>query len=318
MTTNTEQPDTEQPNTDRARTAQANSVPANTEPAETERTRTHPPEHRTVLVTSGTGKTGRRVVERLLARGADVRSGSRTGDVPFDWRDESGWGHALRGADAAYVAYYPDLAAPGAPEAMAAFGRMAADSGVRGLVLLSGRGEPQAVVAEEALRGAAAGVELTVLRSAFFAQNFSEGALLDGVLAGELVFPGGSTAEPFVDVDDLADVAVAALTGEIPGGSVHELTGPRLLTFDEVAAELGRATGTEIRYEPVTGPRYAAALETYGVPSAEAHFLADLFVMLLDGHNAMTTDGVKRALGRDARDFTAFARRAVRDGAWSR
>ncbi|WP_250293447.1 NmrA family transcriptional regulator [Streptomyces atroolivaceus] len=282
-----------------------------------QQTDTDRPERNTVLVTSGTGKTGRRVVERLLALGAEVRSGSRAGGVPFDWEDESGWEPALRGADKAYVAYYPDLAAPGAPKAMAAFGRIAAGSGVRGLVLLSGRGEPQAVVAEDALREAAAGVELTVLRSSFFSQNFSEGALLDGVLKGELVFPAGSTAEPFVDADDLADVAVAALTGDVPAGGVHELTGPRLLTFDEVAAELTGATGDEVRYVPATGPEYAAVLESYGVPASEAEFLAELFVMLLDGHNAVTTDGVKRVLGREPRDFTAFARGAAGDGAWS-
>ncbi|MGF1338708.1 NmrA family transcriptional regulator [Streptomyces flavovirens] len=273
-------------------------------------------ERDTVLVTSGTGKTGRRVVERLTALGLEVRSGSRTGDVPFDWQDESGWAPALRGAGAAYVAYHPDLAAPGAPEAMAAFGRIAAANGVRRIVLLSGRGEPRAVVAEEALRDAAGDVELTVLRSAFFAQNFSEGALLEDVRAGELVFPAGTTAEPFVDADDLADVAVAALTGEAATGVVHELTGPRPLTFDEVAAELTRATGREVRYTPVTGPRYAAALEGHGIPAGEAAFLAGLFTMLLDGHNAAPADGVKRALGRDAKDFTAFAREAAGQGRW--
>lgn len=269
-----------------------------------------------VLVTSGTGKTGRRVVERLGARGVPVRTGSRTGEVVFDWTDESGWEDALRGAEAAYIAYYPDLAAPGAPEAMTAFGRIARGCGVRRLVLLSGRGEPQAVVAEEALRSAAVGIELTVVRSAFFAQNFSEGALLDGVLGGELVFPAGSTAEPFVDAGDLADVVVAALCGEGVAGQVHELTGPRLLTFAEAAAEITRATGREVRYVSVTGPQYATMLVEFGVPEAEAGFLAELFAMLLDGHNATVTEGVKQALERDASPFTAFAAEAARSGAW--
>ncbi|WNI28082.1 NmrA family transcriptional regulator [Streptomyces sp. ITFR-6] len=269
-----------------------------------------------VLVTSGTGKTGRRVVERLAARGVPVRSGSRGGEVVFDWADESGWEAALRGADAAYIAYYPDLAAPGAPEAMTAFGRIARGCGARRLVLLSGRGEPQAVVAEEALRAAAGDAELTVVRSAFFAQNFSEGALLDGVLAGELVFPAGSTAEPFVDAGDLADVVVAALCGEDGAGQVHELTGPRLLTFAEAAAEITRATGREVRYLAVTAPQYASMLEEFGVPEAEADFLAELFAMLLDGHNATVTEGVKHTLERDATSFTDFAAEAARSGAW--
>ncbi|WNI21264.1 NAD(P)H-binding protein [Streptomyces sp. ITFR-16] len=271
---------------------------------------------RPVLVTSGTGKTGRRVVERLAARGVPVRAGSRNGEVVFDWSDPSGWEAALSGADAAYVAYYPDLAAPGAPEAMTAFGRIARECGVRRLVLLSGRGEPQAVVAEEALRAAAGDGELTVVRSAFFAQNFSEGALLDGVLGGELVFPAGGSAEPFVDADDLADVVVAALCGESGAGAVHEVTGPRPLTFAEAAAELARATGREVRYVPVTGPQYAAMLVEYGMPQAEAGFLAELFTMLLDGHNASVTDGLKQVLGRDPKPFTAFADEAARDGAW--
>ncbi|MCX4445736.1 NmrA family transcriptional regulator [Streptomyces sp. NBC_01789] len=270
-----------------------------------------------VLVTSGTGKTGRRVVERLTARGVPVRVGSRRSEIPFDWADESGWEAALSGAEAAYVAYVPDLGAPMAPAAMTAFGEAARRCGVRRLALLSGRGEPDAVVAEEALRAAAGDAELTVVRSAFFTQNFSEGALLDGVLGGELVFPAGDTAEPFVDADDLADVAAAALCGEGVAGSVVELTGPRALTFTEVAAEIAAATGREVRYVALTGAEYEEMLVGFGAPREEAAFLAGLFTSLLDGHNAAVTDGVKRALGRDPKSFTEFAAEAAREGFWS-
>ncbi|MGW7055857.1 NmrA family transcriptional regulator [Streptomyces sp. NPDC054887] len=268
----------------------------------------------TVLVTSGTGKTGRRVVERLTALGLTVRTGSRTGDVRFDWEDESTWGPALRGADRAYVAYYPDLAAPGAAQALRAFGRVARETGVRRLVLLSGRGEPQAVAAEEALR--ASGPALTVVRAAFFAQNFSEGPMAEGVAAGELAFPAGGTAEPWVHADDLADVIVTVLTGDGHDGAVHELTGPRLLTFDEVAAELSKATGREVRYVPMSGPRYAAYLQGYGMSAPEAAWVSDLFTTLMDGHNASVTDGVRRVLGRAPKDFTDFAHEAAASGAW--
>ncbi|MGW1490192.1 NAD(P)H-binding protein [Streptomyces sp. NPDC002402] len=268
----------------------------------------------TVLVTAATGKTGRRVAERLAARGVNVRAGSRKGSVLFDWEDESTWGTALRGADAAYVAYFPDLAAPGAPEAMRALGRVAAESGVGRLVLLSGRGEPDAVVAEEALRES--GLDLTVVRASFFAQNFSEGAMYEGVLTGEIPFPAGETAEPFIDADDLADVVVAALTEDGHAGQVHELTGPRLLTFGEVAAEIGRASGREVRYVPVSGVEYAEMLQQFGFPGPESEWLSDLFTMLLDGHNASLTDGVRRVLGREPKDFAAFARDAAGSGAW--
>ncbi|MFI6638102.1 NmrA family NAD(P)-binding protein [Streptomyces sp. NPDC050504] len=272
---------------------------------------------RTVLVTSGTGKTGRRVVERLRESGLDVRSGSRgAGDVRFDWDDPSTWEPALTGADAAYVAYYPDLAAPTAPDALRELGRIAARCAVREVVLLSGRGEPEAVVAERALREAADGVVVTVVRAAFFAQNFSEGPLAEGLATGELVFPAGRTAEPFVDADDLADVVVAVLAGDGQRGGVHEVTGPRPLTFDEVAAELSRATGRAVRYVPVTPEQYAAALEGFGMPRGEAVWLAELFGTLLDGHNSSTTEGVKQVLGRDPKDFAEFADGAAAAGVW--
>ncbi|MFC0845217.1 NmrA family NAD(P)-binding protein [Streptomyces noboritoensis] len=268
----------------------------------------------TVLVTSGTGKTGHRVVERLTALGVPVRAGSRSGEVRFDWADESTWGPALAGADAAYVAYFPDLAAPGAVEAMRTFGGLAVRHGVRRLVLLSGRGEPAAVLAEDALRES--GADLTVVRAAFFAQNFSEGAMTEGVLAGEIPFPAGDTAEPWVDADDLADVVVKALTEDGHAGLVHELTGPQLLTLADVAAALSAATGRPVRYVPMSGAEYAGLLERYGLPEGEAQWLAELFTTLLDGHNSSTTDGVKRVLGREPKAFADFARDAAAAGDW--
>ncbi|MFI8962215.1 NmrA family NAD(P)-binding protein [Streptomyces sp. NPDC053493] len=267
----------------------------------------------TVLVTGASGKTGRRVAARLTGRGARVRAGSRTGTTRFDWEDVSTWGPALDGADAAYVTYYPDLAAPGAEEALRTFGELAAARGVRRLTLLSGRGEPEAARAEEALR--AAGVELTVVRAAFFAQNFDEGLLAEGVAAGTIAFPAGRTAEPFVDADDLADVVVETLVQDGHAGLVHELTGPRALTFAEVAAELSRASGREVVYVPMGVAEFAGMLGEFGMPEPDASWLAGLFATLLDGHNTPVTDGVKRVLGREPRDFSAYARRAFASAA---
>lgn len=269
----------------------------------------------TVLVTAASGKTGRRVAERLAERGVAVRAGSRTGEVRFDWEDGTTWGPALRGADAAYVAYYPDLAAPGAVEAMRAFGRLAAENGLRRLTLLSGRGEPEAARAEDALR--AGGVPLTVVRSAFFAQNFSEGLMADGVRAGQVPFPAGTTAEPFIDLDDLADVVVTALTEDGHEGRTLELTGPRLLTFTDVAAELSGATGREIRYVPLAGAEYSALLQEFGLPAKEAEWLSEFFTMLLDGRNAHLSDDVQQVLGRAPRDFADYAKDAAASEAWS-
>ena len=103
-----------------------------------------------ILILGGSGKTGRRVAERLLAKGRDVRLASRSTVPAFDWTDPSGWGAALDGVDAAYVSYQPDLAVPGAVEAIGTLSRLALKKGVRHLVLLSGRGEDEALAAEEA------------------------------------------------------------------------------------------------------------------------------------------------------------------------
>jgi uncharacterized protein YbjT (DUF2867 family) len=268
----------------------------------------------TTLVIGGTGKTGRRIVQRLRERGLPVRSASRASEPPFDWEDPSTWEPVLRGASSAYVSFFPDLAVPGAPEAIADLSRQALGLGVRRLVLLSGRGEVEAQRAEQALQ--ACGAEWTIVRCSWFDQNFSEGYLLEPVLAGEVALPVGDVPEPFVDIDDVADVAVAALTEDGHAGQVYELTGPRLLTFGEAVEEIGRASGRDLRFMPVAIDDYEEALAAYGVPADVGGLLRYLFTEVLDGRNATLADGVQRALGREPRDFAAYARDAAATGVW--
>ena len=141
--------------------------------------------------------------------------------------------------------YAPDLAFPGAADRVAAFTRLAVDRGVRRLVLLSGRNEEGAQRAEQAVQRS--GAEWTIVRSSIFSQNFSEGFLLESVLGGELAFPAGNVAEPFVDTDDIADIAVAALTEDRHVGQLYEVTGPRLMTFADAADDIAAATGRALR-----------------------------------------------------------------------
>ena len=265
------------------------------------------------LVLGGTGKTGRRIVERLRAIGVPVRVGSRS--LPFDWNDRSTWDGALDGVSVVYVSYFPDLAIAGAPEAVGAFARLAAARGVKRLVLLSGRGEPEAQRSEQEL--IAAGTEWTVVRCSWFAQNFSEAFLLDGVLAGEIAVPAGDVPEPFVDAEDIADVAAAALTRDGHHGQVYELTGPRALRFDEAAAEISAATGREVRFVPVPADAFHAGMLEAGMPGEEAELVSFLFREVLDGRNVEPQDGVFRALGRAPRDFGEYARVTAASGAWS-
>ncbi|MEU2389695.1 NAD(P)H-binding protein [Streptomyces sp. NPDC007369] len=264
-----------------------------------------------VLVIGGRGKTGRRVVERLAAQGRAVRVGSRSGDPAFDWTEPDGWARVLEGVDRVYVTYYPDLGFPGAEERVAAFAKAAVAAGVRRLVLLSGRGEEGSQRAEERLKES--GADWTVVRAGWFAQNFDEGIFVDDVRGGTIALPTGDAVEPFVDADDIADVVVAALTDDRHIGRTYELTGPRLMSFAEVAAELSKATGREIAYVPLSDEDYRAALrELEDVPEE----FAELFEMLRDGRNAHTEDGVREVLGREPRDFSAYARDAAATGVW--
>ncbi|MEY2244224.1 NAD(P)H-binding protein [Streptomyces sp. BF23-18] len=267
----------------------------------------------TVLVTGATGRTGSRVARAARAAGLTVRAASRA--TGFDWEDASTWAGALRGADAAYLAHPTDVGSPAATKAVGALAREAVGLGVRRLVLLSSRGEDRARPTEEALR--ASGADWTIVRASWFAQNFSEGPLVEGLRHGELVFPAGEVREPFIDVRDIADVVVAALTGgDRYTGRELEITGPRLLTFREAVAEISRATGEELAYTPVTARRYGDTLAGFGVPAEEAGFLVDLFESLLDGRNSHLSDGVGKILGRAPRDFTDFAREAAAAGVW--
>ena len=267
-----------------------------------------------ILVIGSTGKTGRRIVQRLSERGHAVKEGSRKSEPPFDWGDQSTWDAVLDGVTAAYISFAPDLAIPGATDAIRVFVERAVEQGVRRLVLLSGRGEEEAQQCELIIQRA--DIEWTVVRCSWFCQNFSEGAFLDMVLAGEIALPAGEVGEPFVDADDIADVAVAALTEDGHAGEVYELTGPRLLTFAEAVDEIARATGREIRYVQIPPEAFAAGVAEAGLPEDIAWLLDYLFATVLDGRNASLGDGVQKALGREPRDFADYARETAASGIW--
>lgn len=270
-------------------------------------------ERMTVVVTGASGRTGSRVAQAARAAGLRVRAASRARG--FDWEDPTTWAENLRDADAAYLMYPSDVGSPAAAEGVGALAREAVGLGVRRLVLLSARGEEQARPAEEALKSS--GADWTVVRAAWFAQNFSEGPLVAGMRRGELVFPAGEVKEPFVDVRDIADVVTASLTsGERHGGRTLELTGPRLLSWREAVAEISEAAGTAIAYTPVPTRAYGEALAGFGVPPEEVELLIEVFDTLMDGRNAHVTHDVREVLGREPRDFAGFAREAAAAGAW--
>lgn len=266
-----------------------------------------------ILVTGATGKTGARVAARLTALGRVVRPGSRRAAIPFDWSAPDSWGPALEGVEAAYLAYHPDLALPGAVDTVAGVAEAARAAGVNRVVLLSGRGEANAQRAEAAVQ--ASGVDYTLVRAAWFAQNFSEGALRGPVLEGVLPMPGGDVREPIIDVADIADVAVAALTDPRHAGALYEVTGPRLMGFAEMAGVLSEAMGRKVTHQSISFDAFRA-----GVAETSGAMIADIITAIaretLDGRNAVVMDGVAQALGRPPRDFRDFAHDAARAGAW--
>lgn len=266
------------------------------------------------LVLGGTGKSGRRVAARLEERGFNIRIASRSADLPFDWNDRSTWDAVLDGASAAYVNYAPDLAIPGATDAIRAFVEKAVASGVQRLVLLSGRGEEEAQACERIVQEA--GVEWTVVRASWFNQNFSEGEFLGMVLDGVITLPAADVAEPFVDIDDIADVVVAALTEQGHNYEIYEVTGPRMLTFTELAKEISSAAGRDVQFVQIPREAFSVAMAESGAPKDVIWLLDYLFSTVLDGRNAYLTDGVQRALGRPPKDFSEYARRIASAGVW--
>ncbi|MBK5968895.1 MULTISPECIES: NmrA family NAD(P)-binding protein [Thiorhodovibrio] len=267
-----------------------------------------------VLVLGATGKTGRRIVSSLKNLGVPVRLGSRSASPAFDWNNAASWDDCLEGVTKIYINYAPDLAMPGATDAISELVSRARSADVKHLVLLSGRGEAEAQACEAIIRHS--GIDWTIVRASWFNQNFSEGAFGDMVRAGQITLPDVSTPEPFVDVDDIAEVAVVALTQPGHAGELYEVTGPRLLTLADVAEELSQATGRTIHYRPVTHDAFVQGVGDSGVPRDVLWMLDYLFATVLDGRNAYLTDGVQRALGREPKDFSDYAREIAATETW--
>lgn len=266
------------------------------------------------LVLGGTGKTGRRVAQRLTALGVATRVASRSATPSFDWNQPATWDAVLAGVSAAYISYSPDLAVPGATQTIAAFVDKAVASGVQRLVLLSGRGEEEAQACERLVQ--ASTVPWTIVRASWFMQNFSEGEFAPMIADGAITLPAADVPEPFIDANDIADVVVAALTEPGHEYETYEVTGPRLLTFTQLAEEISVAAAREVSFVRIPKDAFAAGLAESGAPSEVAWLLNYLFETVLDGRNARLSDGVQRALGREPADFTDFAQRIAARGVW--
>ncbi|GHH63764.1 NAD(P)H-binding protein [Lentzea cavernae] len=248
-----------------------------------------------ILVLGATGKTGRRVTGLL---GAAARPASRSAATKFDWSDPGTWEPAVAGTTAVYVV------PPENPSPLPGFVDVAVKAGVTRLVLLSMRGAPDDDPFESAIKNS--GAEWTILRPTWFMQNFDEDMFAAPVQQGELAVPAGEGVHPFIDVVDIAEVAVTALTQPGHDGQTYDLSGPEALSFTEMLARISAVTGSPVRYVDVAPEEFAAALRGAGYPDEIADLVTMLLVRIRTGEEAHLSDGVKRVLGREPRTFADY------------
>jgi uncharacterized protein YbjT (DUF2867 family) len=266
------------------------------------------------LILGGNGKTGRRVVERLQNLGKTVRIGSRSASPAFDWQQPETWPAALEGITAAYITYQPDLAVPGALEAVEHFTKVAMEAGVQKFVLLSGKGEEEAQKCEQVVMQS--GANWTIVRASWFNQNFSESFFLAPIQEGVVALPKADAKVPYVDANDIADVVTAALLKAEHNGQMYELTGPRQLTFPEAVAEIAAASKRAIQFVPITMAQYEEGLRKANLPEDYVWLVTYLFNEVLTEDNSIVTNDIEKVLGRPATDFKTYAEKVAQTDIW--
>ena len=269
-----------------------------------------------ILVIGGTGKTGKRIVNLLNQLGHNVRVGSRSGNPAFDWHDPDGWTEAVEGMEAIYITYQPDLAVPGALEAIETLVKVAKRADVNKLVLLSGKGEREAQLCEQVVIHS--GLDHTIVRANWFNQNFSENFLLEGILSGTVALPFAEMKIPFVDAGDIAEVAVKALTEDTHNGKIYELTGAESLTFEEAVQVISDTIKRPITFTGVSIAEYVAALKVANLPGDFIWLIEYLFTEVLGNpSNSEITNDIENVLQRQPVSFKEYAEKAALTGVWN-
>ncbi len=255
------------------------------------------------LVIGGTGKTGTPIVRGLRELGVDVLIATRTSERVFDWRDPSTHEAALAGVDRLYA--ISPLGDDRPQERMIPFFERALGCGVERIVMLSSSAVtedmPGLGEVDRWLRTHAP--QWTVLRPSWFMQNFTDpGMIHPRTIAAEGVIYSatGQGRVPFVDVADIAAVAVRALVDEAAHDTAHRITGPAALTYDDIASLLG------VRHVALSPGELAAHLARHGVPETYGQLLAALDTSIAAGAEAEVSDVVERVTGRVPRSFRAF------------
>ncbi|PJZ84232.1 NAD(P)H-binding protein [Leptospira harrisiae] len=266
------------------------------------------------LIIGSNGKTGSRIVSKLNQAGFPVRLGSRKAKPTFDWEKPEGWQEVVKEINQVYISFQPDLAVPSSLEAIKTLVHVCQKNQVKRIFLLSGRGEPEAMACEQVVQNS--GLEWTILRSSWFLQNFSEGMFLEQITEGRVLFPKVEAREPFVDLDDLCELAFASLTTDNHKNKLYELTGPELVSFKEVFQTIAEVTNQTISFEELPLDDYLATLKNFGLPEEVLWLTSYLFRTVLDGRNESVVNDLELALGRKPKDFRTYAKETAKSGIW--
>ena len=269
-----------------------------------------------ILVIGGTGKTGRRVVEQLQNKGIEPRIGSRNASPSFDWDDKDTWVNALQGIERMYLTYYPDLAVPGAKEAIQSLTYLAKELGVKKMVLLSGKGETEAEACEKIVINS--GMDYTIVRASWFNQNWSESFFLEPILSGEVALPMSDVLIPFVDANDIAEVAATVLIDDSYNGEIIEVTGPELITFKQIVNIISKTSDRNLNFYDITLDQYVDGMKQMQIPNDVVWLIEYLFShVLTNPKNQLVVHDIERVLGRKAKPFEEYAQDTVKTGIWN-
>jgi uncharacterized protein YbjT (DUF2867 family) len=269
-----------------------------------------------ILVIGGTGKTGSRVAKNLSQSGHEVRIAGRKTNPAFDWKNPDTYDAVLKDIDRAYIVYYPDLAVPGAKDAILTLTDKALKAGLDKVVLLSGKGEKEAEACEQIV--ADSGLNYTIVRASWFNQNFSEGAFFDFVLAGNVALPMPEAEIPFVDADDIAEVVAKVLLDDSYNGETVTVTGPRKMTYKEAVETMTAEIGRKIHYQPISIEEFKDGMKAAGLPDSYVWLFGYLFEEVLGNpDNQEVSHDVQKVLGREATDFRDYVAKTQTTGVWN-
>ncbi|MCM3805125.1 NAD(P)H-binding protein [Streptomyces sp. DR7-3] len=267
-----------------------------------------------VLVTGGTGKTGKTLVRELRDAGVRARAASRNpaaadpDAIRFDWSDPTTFGPALDGMDRVFL--LPPVESVDPLPLVEPFLRQARRAGVRRLVMLGSAivlpNAPSAVEMAARVRARPGGV---VLRASGFMQNFLRPHPLAEHIHrhGVIRTAAGDGEVGWVDARDIAASAAALLAD--PGADARSdylVTGPHGMSYPQAARIITARTGRQVRVERMTEQEQAAAYRASGMPTEFAAALAAVERGIKEGREDQVSTAVLELTGRPPRAFADF------------